>query len=834
MPSESRTWGTSASTPVLALTWPAALIGLTFGVMMTYVPYEFGVPAFQPIYPYVRPLGITVLASSLALVGAMLYPRAPRWLDMLGRGGLIAVTAVYWWVVTVLGSSFTGMVFYPLLFTGLALEAHPPCRRMPVFRLFAGLVGTVFGLTMAVAPERFPFPIYAYLLPVIRPTGLLFTAAGLALLLPLARWRSWLPRVVLGVLAMPYALLAWALGRSHFWMGMFVYLILALGCVAEAVAWRPRAPHTVGWKLLRGLAFAGLVPLLALGGLASYFAQHAIEAQVRDDTVRAALGEADFLQRYLEDARESLRLLRDSPGFRDAFVRGDPALLKPYLTNLAQSEHFFDAAIAVYDQGPVLATSFVSSDALDAMGPLSQTLPISQPFLGTDQRPQVAVALPVGERSGPQGMLVGLLSLERLSAASTPAAKRFRVQVLDRRGLRVLRDTAPGARLLSQTQLPPALAAAVERPGSGAIEGFDAAERHILGAEAPVPNTSWSVVVTQQMNVAYAAITRMSATVVGLLMLGVLLALALSHVVARDVIRRLNALREATAALASGEASLQVSEEDDDELGELIRGFNEMATRTCAAQAKLREAVRVREQFLSIASHELRTPLTPLRGFASLTLQRLEKLDPFPEREWLLKAMRSMARQTERLTQLVDDLLDTTRLQSGRFELKPQPTNLLPIVHEVLERFEFRTGQGLRFQLDPPTSPLEGVWDAPRLDQVLTNLLSNAVRYSPQGGTVHLSFDVAPDRVELRVRDEGIGIPPECLARLFQPFSRASNASAGNFGGLGLGLFICREIVERHGGAIWAESPGPQKGSCFHVRLPRTVPACASRLLGTA
>jgi signal transduction histidine kinase len=317
-------------------------------------------------------------------------------------------------------------------------------------------------------------------------------------------------------------------------------------------------------------------------------------------------------------------------------------------------------------------------------------------------------------------------------------------------------------------------------------------------------------------------------------MLGVLLALALSHVVARDVIRRLTALREATAALAAGETSLRVSEEDDDELGELIRGFNEMATRTCAAQAELREAVRAREQFLSVASHELRTPLTPLRGFASLTLQRLEKLDAFPEREWLLKAMRSMSRQTERLTQLVDDLLDTTRLQSGRFELKPRPVDLLPIVHEVLERFEFRSAQGLRFQLEPPSGSLEGVWDAARLDQVITNLLSNAVRYSPQGGTVHLSFEVAPHTVELRVRDEGIGIPPECLARLFRPFSRASNATSSHFGGLGLGLFICREIVERHGGAIWAESPGPQKGSCFHVRLPRVVPTHATCSLGTA
>jgi len=324
--------------------------------------------------------------------------------------------------------------------------------------------------------------------------------------------------------------------------------------------------------------------------------------------------------------------------------------------------------------------------------------------------------------------------------------------------------------------------------------------------------------------VAYAAITRMSAAVVGMLVFGVLLALALSQFVARDVIRRLTSLREATAALAAGDLEQRVEVEEDDELGELARGFNEMAARTGAAQAELREAVRAREEFLSVASHELRTPLTPLKGFASLTLQRLEQSEAPPERAWLLKAMRSMSRQTERLARLVDDLLDTARIQSGRFDLTCKPVDLLPVVSEVLERFEPRGTEGLRFHLEPPPGPLEGVWDAARLDQVITNLLSNAVRYSPQGGTISLSFSVSPSHVELRVRDEGIGIPSESLARLFQPFSRASNATSRHFGGLGLGLFICREIVDRHGGTIWAESPGPHQGSCFHVRLPRFTP----------
>jgi signal transduction histidine kinase len=267
----------------------------------------------------------------------------------------------------------------------------------------------------------------------------------------------------------------------------------------------------------------------------------------------------------------------------------------------------------------------------------------------------------------------------------------------------------------------------------------------------------------------------------------------------------------------------RVEVEEDDELGELARGFNEMAARTGAAQAELKEAVRAREEFISVASHELRTPLTPLKGFASLTLQWLEKNGDFPERERLLKALRSMARQTERLARLVDDLLDTARIQGGRFDLERQRADLVPLLREVLERFELRAESGLAFELHTPGHAVEGDWDAPRLDQVLTNLVSNAVRYSPQGGTVRVSLEEQAHHVLVHVRDEGIGIPPESLAGLFRPFARASNAQARHYGGLGLGLFICREIVERHGGTIWAESPGPQQGSAFHVRLPRHV-----------
>ncbi|HZI11326.1 MAG TPA: ATP-binding protein [Myxococcus sp.] len=813
---------TPAPPSPLPLTWPAALVGLLFGVMMSYVPYEFRMVSFRPLYPYVRLLGLTYLAGSILLMGAMLYPQAPRWLDRAGRLSLGMAMALYWWVLNVRPGNFTGIVFYPLLFGGVVLEAWPAMRRRPMLRAFAALTGTTFGVAMLAVPERFPLSVYAHLAPLRPLVGSLFALSGAALLFPVGRLHPRLPHLLMGMLAVPFALLAYALGRGASLLGSSVYVVLTLACVAQALDWRPRAPRTVGWKLLRGLAFAGLVPLLALGGLAAFLAQRAIEQQVRDDTQRAAAGEADFLKRYLDDSREALELTLETPGFRAAFTTGEPARLEPYLLNLATQVRALDAALALDASGAVLATSpGVEGWRLPALPP-----GISAPFLSPGGRALVAVSLPVEQGRHPRGTLVGLLSLERLNEATTPASRRFRVQVLDRRGLTVLRDTAPGAQLLGQAHLPDALHAELARPGSGVLEAFDAVDRRILAAEAAVEDTGWSVLVTQELMVAYGAVTRMSAAVVGLVLLGVLLALGLSQLVARDVIRRLDALREATSALASGDLERRVEVEEDDELGELAHSFNEMAAHTGAAQEELKAAVRAREQFISVASHELRTPLTPLKGFAALTLQRLEGSGDFPERERLLKALRSMARQTERLSRLIDDLLDTARIQGGRFELEHQRSDLVPLLREVLERFELRAESGLRFELHVPEHAVEGDWDAPRLDQVLTNLVSNAVRYSPQGGTVRVSLEEeASGHVLVRVKDEGIGIPPESLVTLFRPFARASNAQARHYGGLGLGLFICREIVERHGGTIWAESPGPQKGSAFQVRLPRQAPA---------
>ncbi len=231
-------------------------------------------------------------------------------------------------------------------------------------------------------------------------------------------------------------------------------------------------------------------------------------------------------------------------------------------------------------------------------------------------------------------------------------------------------------------------------------------------------------------------------------------------------------------------------------------------------------AVRARDQFLSIAAHELRTPVAGLKGYAQMLLRAQARGGLTPER--LAQALRTVNTASDRLATLTDDLLDVSRIRLGQLPLRPVPLDLAALVRDVGGRFADGLGPAHRLVSDVPAGPITTTVDASRIEQVLTNLLDNARKYAPEGGEICLGLRGGADDhgVELFVQDSGIGLPPGTAEVIFEPFGRAANAAARNLPGLGLGLYICRDIVERHGGRIWAESAGDGQGTIVRIWLP--------------
>jgi len=231
-----------------------------------------------------------------------------------------------------------------------------------------------------------------------------------------------------------------------------------------------------------------------------------------------------------------------------------------------------------------------------------------------------------------------------------------------------------------------------------------------------------------------------------------------------------------------------------------------------------RDSVFKRDEFLAIAAHELRTPLTPLRLQMSYIEQLLCSNDEHsPLLEQLRRRFAIAARQMDRVVRLVETLLDMSRLMRDRLELDPGRVDLGELVRQVVEWFTSDAMRANSTITVHARDGIEGIWDGGRLDQVVTNLLSNAVRYG-NGEPIEVRVEDRGEAASFSVRDQGIGISPADRARIFERFERAVPGS--HYGGLGMGLWISRRIVEAHGGSIDIESQ-PGRGSVFTVTLPK-------------
>ncbi len=228
----------------------------------------------------------------------------------------------------------------------------------------------------------------------------------------------------------------------------------------------------------------------------------------------------------------------------------------------------------------------------------------------------------------------------------------------------------------------------------------------------------------------------------------------------------------------------------------------------------LEEAERMRAEFLAMVSHELRTPLSSIRGSADTLLDEQAELQPAEAREFF----RIIHDQAGRMRRLISDLLDVAQIQTGNLSVSATPEEVRNLVDEARNSFASSGGQNNIHVELPPDLPLV-MADRPRIVQVITNLLSNAARHSPDLSTVRLSAESRGLHVAVTVSDQGSGFPAEQLPQLFRKFARAEGEEADT----GLGLAICKGIVEAHGGRIWAESDGPGQGASFTFTLPHVA-----------
>lgn len=339
-----------------------------------------------------------------------------------------------------------------------------------------------------------------------------------------------------------------------------------------------------------------------------------------------------------------------------------------------------------------------------------------------------------------------------------------------------------------------------------------------LRAERGAPSGEFRVLIVAEPG---GAPRRPLATIIGQLskaaLVGFLVSLVVALLLARSITRPLLSLTQATRALARGDYSQRVRVRGDDEVAQLGHSFNQMAREI--------ETIRQRERdVLANISHDLKTPLTSIQGFAGALIDGTCPPEDYPT------AARIIYDESERMNHLVGDVLQLSRLEAGELVLSLGPVDLHELLNQSARRFAGTAEQArvtLRVEI-PTTGPLRILGDRGRLEQVLGNLLDNALRYTPSGGRIDLVGGPVEEEghsmVRLTVRDTGRGIPADDLPRIFERFYQADKSRvAGRGGGSGLGLAIVRELIERHHGTIRAESTRGA-GTAITILLPVAPP----------
>jgi signal transduction histidine kinase len=833
-----------------SLRWAMGLFCSFIGAFMLVAPHQFGGPMYEPLRAFGTVWAAAALAAGVGLLSmaTLRTRRAPRLLAH-GLAGLVLLSLAA--ALTAAGA-WTGTIFYTVLAGGLltsaGLRGRPP--RGPTGDLLAlamGLGSAILGIALMLLPGIFhaPWTVLGAKLPWL---GLALLATGLPLCwVQLRRRRTaanaptptrdggddrggrGLPRgalwaahlaagaclVALGALAaLPPP--AWT-GVALFWgVGGAVALLPGLrewSADLDTSALRTRLALALAVATSLALVVAVAVSTNQEARLATGQAAETLDVEARSvaqnvrdyvelngaraATVAALSGQlplqAELQRQLLEQSRAGYRdvtgmlvvgldgrlVATDGGGELDAATRRDVA-----------------RATATRREAPVqLALDRASGRPL---------LLVAAPVFGHDGRPAAAVVMTFGSqalerRIAREGSLVSLGDgygnlLARSDGLPAGAASRLAAG-WDRRAA-----TAP----------------APEVPGR-------------LAAFAPVSGFSWMVAIERPLASALAGVDRGRDLAFATLLLVLPLAVAGGILAARLITRPLGTLADAVGELTAGNPWAPLESSRITEIERLSAAFREMRDRLAqrtteserlAAELRARaealaESDRRKDEFLAMLAHELRNPLGAVSTAAYL-LARMDSLPPPVARSAAI-----IQRQSQHLARLVDDLLDMSRITRGKVELRRVPIDLGDVVrHAVESTRQLVEARRHRLQVSLPGEPLPLVADPTRIEQVLANLIRNAVKFTDPGGRLEIDAATRDDYAVVGVRDNGAGISGDLLPRVFDLFIQGPQGLDRSAGGLGIGLTLVRSLVEMHGGRVEAHSDGPGRGSRFTIWLP--------------
>jgi signal transduction histidine kinase len=814
-----------------SLRWVMGFYCALVGAFMLVAPHRYAGLFYESFRPYQQWWGMAALTSGMALLAvAILRPARMLSLAVHGVAGLTLLVLALSFAGT---SAWTGAVTYASFGIGLiaaGLRSRPGSGGRDLFALLMGWVAAINGFILLVLPDSLSNFYLASSRPYLPTLGALLLGGGLLLLgvylRPAPRWRLWAVHLIAGSAFLLLGLLVSLPRRS--WTGIAFYL--GCGTALALLPWLSRRLAGLDTRALRtrlalALASATSIALILTVAVATTQEERLSAQQVLETRKIEAQSIARTVSDYVElNAAQTATVAAMAgrtplePDLQRLFL-AQTRPLYPRLTSLLSLD-LRGRVLAVTGGVPLDAVDWrdVATDVARNRRVAVQLLPLPE------QTPHLIFAAPIlGADGAVAGVLVSVLEAGALRDRITRQGSN--VQVADGHGRIIAHHdgTAPGE---GAGVLPAGWDRLIAAGGT-----VPTADR--LAAFAKVPSLGWVVAVERPRRSALAGV-RQGRDMAFLLLLAVVpLAVLAGIVTARRIARPLGTLADAVDQMTAGNpgaplTSSTISEvarlsaafaEMRDRLAERTRESERLATELRARAEALADSDRRKDEFLAMLAHELRNPLGAIANAAYLLTQN-GRDTPVAERSLAI-----IQRQIQHLVRLVDDLLDVSRITRGKVELRRERIDLSDGVRHAVDTLRpLVEAKSHSLEVDLPSEPLPLDADITRLEQVVGNLLRNAAKYTEPGGHLQVLVHREGGEAVLCVNDDGAGIAPDLLPRIFDLFTQGEQALDRSGAGLGIGLTLVRSLVEMHGGHVAAYSDGVGRGCRMEVRLPLAAP----------